>query len=126
MKIGIGIIIVLGAILAIAAGIYAINWLTPTAIYDPSSPGWFATPGSSVVCKRNDISAGIFPTAPADWVGREDGLVPVARIEVADPDADCRAYRFNWLTERRVKHWLDEGLMVTDYRQNQWTTRYPD
>ena len=40
--------------------------------------------------------------------------------------ADCRAYSFNWLIERRVSQLLDMGYAVQARRDDAYTTRYPD
>ena len=102
------------AALAVVAAVIIFATNRPTARYYDSLPGWAATPGSSVVCVKNERLAEIFRANPEPV---KDGLAMLAWNRLAMPDADCRAYRWEFFVERRANQLRGDGLRVNDRRR---------
>ena len=91
------IIIALLVTLALSGLVVAWDRMTPEVRYYENY-GWYATPGSFVVC---DISDRVFTPDPVYEPFAKDGLVLLGWQRYLRSESECRAYPTRWLAERR-------------------------
>lgn len=114
------VLLALASILAVAGAARIYEFATPE-VFLSERHGWVADDGAIVVCLR-DNGYGVVTLAFLDVYGIDN----LKHVQGVGSNANCQAFPFDWLAERRVQQLVRDGYPVADKRSNQNNTLYPE